>query len=368
MKSFFILFISIILTLNASNTIELPNNEQLKKMIGRMLLVGFPDETISKESKIVKQIQSYDLGGVILFDRFYEDRNKTKNISSPKQLQLLTSKLKSFSKKPLFISVDQEGGKVARLKPEYGFEATPSAKVVSQMDEYMAKHIYDSLAKTLDDSGINCNFAPVVDLALNPKNRVIVGLNRSYSSEPKEVIKYAKIALASLRDKNIIGAIKHFPGHGSSLGDSHNGFVDISKTWRDIELEPYKELIKSGDALMIMTAHVFNSHLDKEYPATLSYKINQELLREKLGFDGVIVSDDLQMGAISKHYSIDKTVTLAINSGVDMLLFGNQLASQDIDELVETILVQIKSGTIPIERIIESNKRVEILLREITTR
>lgn len=225
----------------------------------------------------------------------------------------------------------------------------------------MARHIYNALAKTLKDGGINCNFAPVVDLAINPKNRVIVGLKRSYSSEPKEVIKYAKIALDSLQKENIIGVIKHFPGHGSSLGDSHNGFVDISKTWSEVELEPYKELIKSGDAHMIMTAHVFNENLDELYPATLSYKINTELLREKLGFNGVVVSDDLQMGAIAKHYTLEQIVTLSINAGVDMLLFGNQLSYQDIDELVETILIQIKNGAIPLSRILESNERVEQL-------
>jgi len=231
----------------------------------------------------------------------------------------------------------------------------------------MAKHVYDNLAKTLKDAGINCNFAPVVDLTINPKNRVIAGLKRSYSSEPKEVIKYAKIFMNSLRDKNIISVIKHFPGHGSSLEDSHNGFVDISETWSESELEPYIELIHSGDANMIMTAHVFNENLDELYPATLSYKVNTELLRDKLGYNGVIVSDDLQMGAIAKHYTLEQIVTLSINSGVDMLLFGNQLSYQDTDVLISTILAQIKNGSIPLERILESNKRVERLFANIKT-
>jgi beta-N-acetylhexosaminidase len=346
---------------------DLPNDAMLKKMIGRMLIVGFEGESLTKKSVIVKYLQEYTLGGVILFDRHFDDRAKTKNIRSPKQLKTLTSSLKSFAYKPLLISVDQEGGKVARLKPAYGFEATPSAKVVSEMDAYMAKHVYDNLAKTLKDAGINCNFAPVVDLTINPKNRVIAGLKRSYSSEPKEVIKYAKIFMNSLRDKNIISVIKHFPGHGSSLEDSHNGFVDISETWSESELEPYIELIHSGDANMIMTAHVFNENLDELYPATLSYKVNTELLRDKLGYNGVIVSDDLQMGAIAKHYTLEQIVTLSINSGVDMLLFGNQLSYQDTDVLISTILAQIKNGSIPLERILESNKRVERLFANIKT-
>lgn len=362
------LLFAFVLFFQSANASEMPKDAMLKKMIGRMLIVGFNGENVTKDTQIVKQIQKYDIGGVVLFDRHFHDRTKTKNIRSPKQLKTLTSSLHSFSKKPLLISVDQEGGKVARLKPAYGFEATPSAKVVSEMDAYMTKRVYDNLAKTLKNAGINCNFAPVVDLAVNPQNKVIVGLKRSYSSEPKEVAKYAKIFMDSLQEKNIISVLKHFPGHGSSLEDSHNGFVDISETWNEIELEPYIELIHSGGVSMIMTAHVFNSNLDELYPATLSYKINSELLRDRLGYEGVIVSDDLQMGAISKHYSLEQIVTLAINSGVDMLLFGNQLAKQDIDELVETILAQVKNGSISMNRILESNRRVEQLFTKIKTK
>lgn len=362
------LFFTLMLFFQNAHASEMPQDELLKKMIGRMLIVGFDGESATKDSKIVKDMQKYHLGGVILFDRHFNDISKTKNISSPSQLKTLTSSLKSFALKPLLISVDQEGGKVARLKPAYRFEATPSAKVVSEMDAYMTKRVYDNLAKTLKDAGINCNFAPVVDLATNPQNRVIVGLKRSYSSEPKEVAKYAKIFMNALREKNIISVLKHFPGHGSSLGDSHNGFVDISKTWSEVELEPYIELIHSGDANMIMTAHVFNSNLDELYPSTLSYKVNTELLRGKLGYEGVIVSDDLQMGAIAKHYTLEQIVTLTINSGVDMLLFGNQLSYQDSDELVETIFTQVKNGAIPLSRILDSNSRVEQLFTKVKTK
>ncbi len=358
------LFLALVLSISTLSASDLPNDDKLKKLIGRMLLVGFPNETIDKNSEIVRHIKQYELGGVILFDRFYYDRSKTKNISSPKQLQALTSKLQKFSDKPLIISIDQEGGKVARLKPKYGFQATPSAKVVSRQDEYMTKHIYNALANTLKDAGINCNFAPVVDLALNPENKVIYGLKRSYGSDSKEVVKYAKILINSLKNKQITSVLKHFPGHGSSLGDSHKGFVYISNTWSEKELEPYINLIDSGLVNMIMTAHVFNSKLDDKYPATLSYKINTKLLREKLNYKGVIISDDLQMKAISEHYSLKKTVTLAINSGVDMLLFGNQLAEQDIDELVDVIASQVKNGSISMKRILESNRRLELLNKE----
>jgi len=348
------------------------NDTELKKMIGQMIIVGFPNEKVDKNSEIIKQINKYNLGGVILFDIFYNDREKNKNISSPKQLQLLTSSLKSLSNHPILISVDQEGGKVARLKSKYGFDEFLSAKGVSELsiphvpersDKYSwgAKNSYRDMSKMLQENGINCNFAPVVDLEVNPKNKVIVGLERSFGSSSEEVTKYAKILIDEQKVAGVISVLKHFPGHGSSIGDSHLGFVDISDTWSEKELEPYKQLIKQNSIDMIMTAHVFNSHLDKKYPATLSHNVNTKLLRQKMGYKGVIVSDDLQMKAISKHFTLKETVTLAINSGVDILLFGNQLGNQNLDELIETILEQVKNGSIPHAKIIEANRRIKKL-------
>jgi len=160
---------------------------------------------------------------------------------------------------------------------------------------------------------------------------------------------------------HIISVIKHFPGHGSSLGDSHKGFVDISKTWSKKELEPYYKLIQEKQVDMIMTAHVFNSNIDKKYPATLSFKSNTQLLRNKMHFRGVIVSDDLQMGAITQHYSLQERVKLAINAGVDILLFGNQLQNNSVKEIVEAIFVQVQSGAIPLQKIKDANLRIENL-------
>jgi beta-N-acetylhexosaminidase len=362
----FIILLFLLLTHSLSANDGNKEDIKLKKMIGRMLIVGFEDEKIDKKSKIIKQINEYELGGVILFDRFYSDKTKTKNISSPKQLQELTQKLKSLSAKSLLISVDQEGGRVARLKPAYGFDETPSALKVSKEGTQHAKQTYAKMAKMLKTNGINCNFAPIVDLALNPENSVIVGLERSYGNSAEQVSSYAKVLIDAQKKEDVLSVLKHFPGHGSSLGDSHQGYVDISESWSKKELEPYQTLIDSKDVDMIMTAHVFNSHLDKKYPATLSYKINTKLLREQMNYRGVIVSDDMQMKAISQNYSVKESVALAINSGVDMLLFGNQLATQDVDELVNVILTQVKSGEIPQARIKESNKRIEQLLKKST--
>jgi len=213
----------------------------------------------------------------------------------------------------------------------------------------------------LKENGINCNFAPVVDLSVNPNNKVIVGLERSFGGKATNVTAFAKVQIKEQKKAGILSVLKHFPGHGSSLGDSHLGFVDISDTWNEKELEPYKTLIDENHVDMIMTAHVFNSKLDEEYPATLSYKINTRLLRHKMSYRGVIISDDLQMKAISEHFTLKETVTLAINAGVDILLFGNQLGHQDIDELIETIFEQVKNGAISHEKINHANARIKKL-------
>ena len=336
-------------------------NKELKKQIGRMLVIGFEGESVNKNTEIVKQIRKYDLGGVILFDKFYQRRGITKNIRSPEQLQELTAKLKKLSRKPLLISVDQEGGNVARLKHYYGFDRFPSAKEVSIHSLKQAKDIYDRQSQMLESNNINCNFAPVVDLEVNPDNKVISGLERSFGKSSEKVTEYAKIMIDAQTKHNVISVLKHFPGHGSSIGDSHKGFVDISQTWTKEELVPYQNLIDANRVDMIMSAHVFNSNLDTKYPATLSHAINTKLLRDKMGFKGVLISDDLQMKAISKHYTLKETVTKAINSGVDILLFGNQLASNNADELVKLIYSQVKKGAISKKRILEANRRIENL-------
>lgn len=337
----------------------------LRQMIGRMIVVGFDAQRLELSDAFISDLRTYRPGGVILFDRDYDDRNRTKNIASPAQLKTLTSQLNAYAAAPLLIAVDQEGGKVQRLKPAYGFIDTPSAKTIGQKnDPDDAKRLYGVLAEELAEEGINTDFAPVVDLAVNPKNFVIYGLQRSYGKTPEKVVKYASIFIDALREQGIVPVLKHFPGHGSSLGDSHKGFVDVTRTWTPAELDPYEKLIESGRADMIMTAHVFNARLDPKYPATLSYRVNTRLLRETLGFKGVIISDDLQMKAISQHYSLRETVRLSIDAGVDMLLFGNQLGKTSLKEVVDAVYDEVQAGRIPEARIEEANRRIEALMKK----
>ena len=353
-KIFLVLIFLIYSNLFASNYTK----QDIERMISKMVILGFSGETINPNDEIYKNVKS-GLGGVILFDKDPNDKQKVKNVRNKEQLKTLTSQLQAISKQKLLISIDQEGGIVQRLKSADGFVNTPKASEVALKGKDFAKQSYSSMAKDLKYSGINVNFAPVVDLAINKENKVIVTRGRSFGESSNEVISYASIFVDELKKEKVISVLKHFPGHGSSLADSHLGFVDITNTWNQKELEPYRYFIKNNKVDMIMTAHVFNEKLDKDYPATLSYNVNTNLLRYKLGYEGVLVSDDLQMYAISKHYDLKQTLTLAINSGVDMLLFANQLAKPiSLKQIVDTVYSQILNEEISLEQIIKSNQRI----------
>ncbi len=336
--------------------------ENLKQLLYKMLIIGFDGKDILNNKKLITNIQN-GLGGVILFDHYIDDKTKSKNIQSPQQVKQLNESLQSITESPLIICIDQEGGKVARLKEEKGFSNTLSAKEIAFLEEKDAKKEYTNLSFQLKDLGINCNFAPLVDLGINKESKIIYGLDRAYGEDSEQVVKYAQIFMDALNENQIISVLKHFPGHGSAKGDSHEGFVDISKTWDEIELTPYKKLIHKTK--MIMSAHVYNSKLDEDYPATLSFKTNTELLRKKLGFNGVLVTDDLQMLAIKKHYKKEEAIELAINSGADILMYCNQLSNDDTDETIDMMMHLVKNKKISIDRIKEANHRINRLLEGI---
>jgi beta-N-acetylhexosaminidase len=338
--------------------------QSFEEDIGSLLMVGFYGTSVDSESQICKDIKQYNLAGVILFDYNPTDKDKPKNIVSKKQLKTLTNQLQACSKdKKLLIALDQEGGKVQRLKEKYGFFGNfPSAKSASKMSRAEALAIYTKMAKELRSVGINYNLAPVVDLSLNSKNYVIFGLERSYGANPKDVATSASIFLRAMHKEGVLTSLKHFPGHGSSLGDTHKGYVDVTKSWNKKELEPFEALKEEADSIMV--AHVFNANIDPKYPATLSRPTIKGLLREKIGFEGVVITDDLQMGAIVKSYTLAQTLKLAIGAGNDILLFGNQMDSSSVvsvEKLVITIQELVKKGEIDISDIQESKARVERL-------
>jgi len=340
----------------------------LEDQIGQMLMVGFHGTSAPKNSQICQDIKKYNVGAVILFDYNPVDKNKPKNIANRSQLKKLTSELQACSRdRKLLIAVDQEGGKVQRLKTKYGFYGKfPKASSVIKMDQRQIRNTYLKMSKELKSVGINYDLAPVVDLDINMKNHVIHGLGRSYGKDPGVVAKYASTFIDAMHHYGVLTSLKHFPGHGSSVGDTHKGYVDVTKLWKEVELEPYRLLKNKADTVMV--AHVFNKRIDRKYPATLSFKTVNGLLRNKLGYQGVVITDDLQMGAISKKYSLKTTLQLTINAGDDMLLFGNQLDPRHIvptKTLVETIKSLVKSGKVSKQSITNSYNRIQRLKRKL---
>ena len=336
----------------------------LEKKIAQMLIIGFRAMELKRDEPIVRDVRDLGVGGVILFD--WDDILKSyeRTIASPQQVSQLTATLKSYAELPLLISIDQEGGKVCRLKERYGFPSTVSAQALGgSMDLSRTRIFAESTATTLRLEGINLNFAPVVDLNVNPANPVIGKLERSFSADPAVVTAHAREIVRAHRKNGVLTCLKHFPGHGSSTTDSHKGFTDVSDTWTEKELEPYITLMNEGNCPMIMTAHIFNRHLDPEYPATLSHATITGLLRKKLGYNGVVVSDDMQMGAIAQHFSFEIAIEKAILAGVDILDICNE-AAYDPDTAPKTIeLVSrlVRKGVIPEERIDESYRRITAL-------
>ena len=338
----------------------------LEQKIGQMLMIGFFGTSARPGSQICHDIQDYNLGGVILFDFNPIDRNKAKNIESKGQLAQLTKELQACSPKgDLLIAVDQEGGRVQRLKEKYGFYGKfPKAADVVERGEKYAHKTYAHMGKELHSVGINFDLAPVVDLSINPKNVVINKLGRSYGKDPNKVVEYASIFMSEMHSNHVLTSVKHFPGHGSSVGDTHKGFVDVTNDWQEKELEPYKVLIGRGTIDTIMVAHVFNKNLDEKYPASLSFKTITKKLRNEMGYSGVVITDDLQMNAIDTKYGLSETLHLAINAGDDILLFGNQLNPSDVltaNELVSEIMNLIDKGAIDRATIEKAYTRIKRL-------
>lgn len=342
----------------------LQNDPPIDHKIGQMLNIGFRGMAVSDTNHIVRDIQKYHLGGVTLFDYDVPGDTAYRNVQSPEQLRTLTHDLQNLSETPLFIAIDQEGGKVARLKTKYGFPRSVSAQYLGSLNNLDSTRFYArQAAQTLSELGINVNLAPVIDLNLNPGNPVIGGLERSFSANPQTVIRQASAYIKTLHKFGILTVLKHFPGHGSSEKDSHKGVVDVTDTWVEQELMPYRALIDSGQADMIMTAHIFNARWDSTYPATLSKVVITDMLRKKLSFEGVIRTDDLMMGAIREEYDLRNVIRQAILAEVDILSFANNaIYDPEIVPKAHNIIKElIEEGTIPEERIEKSYRRIKDL-------
>ncbi len=337
-------------------------NYSLEYKIGQMVMTGFSGSELHENSPVINAIKEFHLGNIWLTDR----SSNNGNIESPAQLKKLINKLNAFAEHTLFISIDAEGGQVIRLKEKYGFPSTYSAWALGRKnDRDFTFRESRKIANQLGGMGINFNLTPVVDLKINPLNPSLAEKDRCFSDDPEIVYTHAREVIEAHHEQGILCCLKHFPGHGSTAKDSHLGFVDASTTWSRVELEPYVKLLKDNLVDAIISAHIVIKQFDDTHPASLSGKTINGLLRTEMGYDGVVISDDLQMGAIQQNYTQTEAIELAINAGVDILLYSNMEENEENlpVKIIKTIKQLYKEKRIRPERIDQSFRRI-IKLKE----
>ncbi|MEL7249820.1 MAG: glycoside hydrolase family 3 N-terminal domain-containing protein [Bacteroidota bacterium] len=336
------------------------------QMLGQLIMIGFRGLEMDSVSDVIKgQIASGEIGNIILFDYDLGFKRRGRNIASPEQVQRLLADMQAIAPGYLLTAIDQEGGLVTRLRSAYGFPDLPSAQYLGGNPNTDSTSHYATLnAQNLQALGLNVNFAPVVDLNVNPENPVIGGIERSFGEETSTVVAHARAWIAPHEDAGVLSVLKHFPGHGSSESDSHKGFTDVTQTWTPEELAPYRELLASEQAIGVMTAHVFNRSIDSIYPATMSPHYIQGILRDSFHYDGVVFSDDLQMKAVNTLYPFETIIEQTIKAGVDILVFGNNIKEYDetlAQKTIATIRKLLKEGKLTEERLQTSYQRVMAL-------
>lgn len=311
--------------------------------LGQMVMIGIQGTKVDDDS--LYMLNQYHMGGVILFDR---------NMESPEQVKQLTSDLQAQSneKVPLFIGIDEEGGDVVRMAEK--LTPPPSQKEIGATgDTEQARTWAIKTAKSLKDMGINVNFAPVADVGSNDK--------RSYSTDTNTVIDFVRAATKGYQQENIIYSLKHFPGIGKGKVDSHidSSSIDVAKEVLMTEdVLPFKTIIDENDLndYFILVSHLKYLALDEEYPASLSSKIMTDLLRNELGYKGIIITDDMEMGAVANHNDFRSIGVNAVKAGADIVLVCHEYEHQQ--EVYLGLLDAVNSGEISQERIDESVKRI----------
>lgn len=311
--------------------------------LGQMVMIGIQGTKVDDDS--LYMLNQYHMGGVILFDR---------NMENPEQVKQLTSDLQAQSneKVPLFIGIDEEGGDVVRMAEK--LTPPPSQKEIGATgDIEQAKTWAIKTAKSLKDMGINVNFAPVADVGSNDK--------RSYSTDTNTVIDFVRAATKGYQQENIIYSLKHFPGIGKGRVDSHvdSSSIDVAKEVLMTEdIIPFKTIIDENDPndYFILVSHLKYPALDEEYPASLSSKIMTDLLRNEFGYKGIIITDDMEMGAVANHNDFRSIGVKAVKAGADIVLVCHEYEHQQ--EVYLGLLDAVNSGEISQERIDESVKRI----------
>jgi len=287
------------------------------RSIGSLLLVGMPGADLAAGARgLAAHIAAGNAGGAMFLGN-----NMTTRPAVEAAARMLRD---SAPDGPALVAVDQEGGAVQRLSAALGYTPIPSAlRVAATRTPTEAQALYAGMAAELAAAGFTLNLAPVADLH-DPENPVIGAHSRGFSDDPETVVAYCSAFIAAHAGTGVHCAVKHFPGHGRSRGDSHEGIVDITATWGTAELEPFHLLIASGAARVVMAGHLRHDSLGAE-PATLNRQAITGVLREDLGFAGVVMTDDLDMAAIRDIHSLEEAVILALAAGNDLLLLSNSL-------------------------------------------
>lgn len=332
----------------------------LERKVGELLMVGFPGKRPGARGveAVRREVAAGRVGGVILFRA---------NIGSLSDVAALTGALQQAAPTPLFIAVDQEGGRVQRLRARDGFPGTPSAAAVAaRTTPAGARGVYRPMAQGLSDLGINVNFGPVADLNTYRNNPIIGRLGRSFGADPGQVAAYAGAFVDAHREFGVATALKHFPGHGSSRGDTHKGSVDVSRTWQEAELTPFKALADAGRADMVMVAHVSLRRpgvADSAGPASLSSAVVDGLLRQRLGYDGVVVSDDMDMDAVRNVTGRRAGAVAALLAGVDLQIYSDHRGDPAglIADLRSALLSAAARDPRVARRIEEAHRRITAL-------
>lgn len=317
-----------------------------RRRIGQLLIGSFPGVDLPVELRAL--VREFDLGGVILFAR---------NIESPEQVSELAAEAESMgTTSPLWVSVDQEGGRVARLKTPFTLWP-PMATLGRSGSEELAARFAAALAAELTAVGVTLDYAPVLDVHTNPKNPVIG--DRALAESADEVARLGRVVIRTLQQAGIAACGKHFPGHGDTSTDSHEDLPLVEhppERLREVEFAPFRAAIAEQVAF-VMTAHVLVPSLDELRPATLSPAVVQQILRDELGFGGVILSDDLEMKAVSARYAVPDAAVAAINAGCDGLL----ICSGNVDlqaQALEAVVKAAESGEIPAVRLDDAERRL----------